>query len=98
MKGALGGLEHGLADILLRVIDIAINDDARLLPECQHGIVAERDLVPSTPVRSSSLPLDKRPKDHRDDSVAGDDLSVDDAHRRGIIGRLGNDREADHEK
>ena len=60
MQGALGGLEHGLADILVQVIDIAINDDARLLPECQHGIVAERDLVPSTQVRSSSLQLDKR--------------------------------------
>ena len=85
MQGTLGGLEHGLADILVQVIDIAINDDARLLPECQHGIVAERDLVPSTPVRSSSLQLDKRPN-----LCPVLDL-VDDAHRRGIIGRLGND-------
>ena len=74
-----------------------------MMPECQHGIVAERDLVPSTPVRSSSLQLDKRPNDHMDDSVAGDDLCpvldlVDDAHRRGIIGRLGNDREANDKK
>jgi hypothetical protein len=73
-------------------------------PKRQHGIVAGRDFETAIdPGAKLIRQMDKRPNNRRGDSVAGDDLClvldlVDDAHRRGIIGRLGNDREANDEK
>ena len=68
---AIGRLQHGLANIPFRVIDIAIDDDARLLPEREQGIVAKGDLqAPLGPGAKLVLHMHRRPDDGGGAAVA----------------------------
>ena len=49
-KAPLGRGQHGLAGICARIVDIAVDADARLLAEGQNAVVVENDLQP--PFRS----------------------------------------------
>jgi hypothetical protein len=84
------------------VIIIPVDDHARHLTERQHGIIAERDTAIGSGAKLI-LQMNRVPDNGGRDSVARDALRlildlVDDAHGRGIIGRLGHDWKANDEK
>ena len=96
--------ESGLADILVKVIDVAVDDDARVLPKRQQRIVAEGD--PEAPFRPGTklVPeMNRRPDRGRGDGIAGNDFSlvlhpVDRTDGRGIVGRVDGEGQANSEK
>ena len=83
---------------------IAVDDDARLLTERQHGLVAENDLEAAFRAGAQFAPhVDGRSDDCGGSVVAGNDLRlvldlVDDADLGRIIGSIGHKRQGNNEK
>jgi hypothetical protein len=70
-------LQHGLADTGFQVIDVTIDDDARLLAEGQLGPVAEGELEPCCGTGAKLVPEMHRDADARCDGIAArDDLRL----------------------